>query len=67
MVLVTEVPMLEPMMIGMAELTSNTGERGTSQTPGLWLQPLSYNISYEACDLCSSLRRLFQCPLDFLG
>lgn len=49
MVLVTDVPMLEPMMIGMAELTSNTGERGTSQMPGmLLLQVLSYNNSYEA-------------------
>lgn len=28
MVLVTEVPMLEPMMMGMAELTSSTGRRG---------------------------------------
>lgn len=27
MVLVTEVPMLEPMMMGMAELTSSTGRR----------------------------------------
>lgn len=29
MVLVTEVPMLEPMMMGMAERTSNTGDRET--------------------------------------
>lgn len=27
MVLVTEVPMLEPMMMGMAERTSSTGGR----------------------------------------
>lgn len=30
MVLVTEVPMLEPMMMGMAELTSNTVGEGAS-------------------------------------
>lgn len=29
MVLVIEVPMLEPMMMGMAELTSSTGDRET--------------------------------------
>lgn len=29
MVLVTEVPMLEPMMMGMAERTSSTGNTGT--------------------------------------
>lgn len=31
MVLVTEVPMLEPMMMGMAERTSSTGDRQTDR------------------------------------
>lgn len=44
MVLVTEVPMLEPMMIGMAEVTSNTGGRGASQ------MALPYNNFYQAHD-----------------
>lgn len=63
MVLVTDVPMLEPMMIGMAELTSNTGGERTSQMTGFC--PTVILIRPMTCVLTPG--SIFQYILGLLG